>query len=225
VVVTSVALYLIPYALIAAASPLGIAAALTVLHTGRVRALGLAVGVLAGQLLACGVLVLLGTASVSHRAKRPHVEGVVQLGLGVALLVLAIVVHHRSDRGEPVRGRSQQILDRLRQVSFTTTLVVGLALGVGGPKRLVLTALASASIAAAGLDGAHEAGLVIWYSVLATVIVWGPVLAALLLGDRALDALDTAFRWLSRHQRPVSVTLLGIIGAFCTANGLALLVA
>jgi hypothetical protein len=223
--VTSAALYLIPYALVAAASPLGLAATLTVLRAGRVQALVLAIGVVAGQLLTCAALVLIGTASVSHRTKRPHVEGVLELLVGVALLVLAFRVRRRPARIEPEGGGSRKFLDRLERVRLTTDLVAGLALGVGGPKRLVLTALAAASITAAGLEGGKEAALVLWYGGLATVVVWAPVLAAILLGDRAVDLLDRGFRWLTRHQRPVTVCVLLVVGAFFVADGLALLLA
>jgi hypothetical protein len=221
--VTSAALYLVPYALIAAASPLGLAATLTVLGTGRVRALAFAAGALAGQLAACAVLVLIGTASVEHRTTRPRVEAILELAIGVALLLFAFRIHRRPDRPHPHSGRSQEILDRLRRVRPTTAVVAGLALGVGGPKRLVLTGLAAASITAAGVDGGKDAALVVWYCALATVVVWAPVLAEIVVGDRAVDALDAGFRWLTRHQRPVTVTLLLVVGSFLVAHGIALL--
>lgn len=220
---TSAALSLIPYALVAAASPLGLAATLTVLRTGRLQALGLAIGVVAGQLLACGVLVLIGAASIGHRPKRPNVEAVVELLLGVGLLVLALRIHRRPPRTEHDSDRSREILDRLGRVRFMTDVAAGLALGVGGPKRLVLTALASASITAAGVSGAHEAALVLWYGALATAVVWVPVLAALVLGERAVNALDAAFQWLSRHERAVTFSVLLAIGAFLVAHGIYLL--
>jgi hypothetical protein len=222
--VTSAALHLIPYAFIAAASPLGLATTLTVIRTGRVQALGFAIGVLAGQLVACGALVLVGTASFGHRANQPYVEGVLELALGAALLALAFVVHHRPERAEPDSDRSQRILDRLERVHATTAVVAGLALGVGGPKRLVLTALAAASIAAASMDGARDAALVLWYGALATVVVWAPVLAALMLGERGVDLLDRGFRWLMRYRRPLTVAATLIVGAYLVADGLALLV-
>lgn len=221
---TSPALHLIPYAFIAAASPLGLAATLTVLRTGRVQALGFAAGVVAGQLVACEVLVLIGTASFGHRTKRPYVEGTLELMLGVALLALAVSAHRRPERTDPDSGRSQQILDRLRRVHATTAVVAGLALGVGGPKRLLLTALAAASITAAGVDEARDAALVLWYGLLATVVVWVPVLAAILLGQRAVDPLDRGFRWLGRHRRPLTITVLLVLGSVLVADGLALLV-
>jgi hypothetical protein len=222
--VTTDALYLIPYALVAAASPLGLAATLTVLRTGRAQALVLAIGVLAGQLLACAVLVLIGAASVGHRTKRPYVEGVLELLVGLALLVLAFRVLRRPVRKEPNSGRSRQFLDRLGRIPLKSDFVAGLALGIGGPKRLVLTALAASSITAAGVDGAREAALVLWYCGLATVVVWAPVVAAILLGDRAVDLLDRGFRWLTRHQRAVTVSVLLVVGLFFLGHGIALLV-
>ena len=221
---TNAALTLILYAFVAAASPLGLAATLTVLRSGRAQSLGLASGVLLGQLLTCGILVVIGTASVNHRTKRPIVEGVIELLLGAALLVLASVIHHRPRRANPDTGRSSQILDRLQRVHGTTAFAAGLALGVGGPKRLVLTGLASASITAAGVDGAQEAALVVWYGALATIVVWAPVLAVLVVGEGVIEKVDAAFRWLARHHRPVTVWALLIVGFFCLAHGLLLLV-
>jgi hypothetical protein len=222
--VTSAALYLVPYALIAAASPLGLAATLTVLDSGRVRALAFAVGVVAGQLAACAVLVAIGTASVDHRTRRPEVEGVLELAIGVGLLLIALRIHRRPGRAHPHSGHSREILDRLRRVRPATAVVAGLALGVGGPKRLVLTGLAAASITAAGVDGGTGTVLVLWYCALATVVVWAPVLAAIVAGQRAVDALDAGFRWLTRHQRPVTVAVLLVVGSFLVAHGIALLV-
>jgi hypothetical protein len=222
--VTSAALSLIPYALIAAASPLGLAATLTVLRTGRLQALGLAVGVVVGQLFACGALVLIGSVSIGHRTKRPDVEGVLEILLGAALIVLALRLHRRPERARRDGDRSRLILDRLQRLRFTTDVVAGLALGVGGPKRLVLTALAAASITAAGLGASREAVLVLWYGALATAVVWAPVLAALVLGERAVDLLDTGFDWLSRHERAVTVSVLLLVGAFLVVHGTVLLV-
>lgn len=221
--VTSAALHLIPYAVIAAASPLGLAATLTVLRTGRVQALGFAIGALAGQLVACELFVLLGSVSFGHRTKRPHVEGIIELALGVALLALALFVRRRPERAELDSGRSGQILARLERVHATTAVVAGVALGVGGPKRLILTALAAASITAASLYAGRDAALVLWYGVLATLVVWAPVLAAILLGQRGVDLLDRGFRWLGRHRRPLTVVVLLAVGLFLVASGIALL--
>ncbi len=39
-----------------------------------------------------------------------------------------------------------------------------------------------------------------------------PVLAAIVLGQRAVDLLDRGFHWLTRHQRPVTVSVLVGVG-------------
>jgi len=222
--VTGAALTLVPYALVAAASPLGLAATLTVLRTGRLQALGLAIGVLVGQLLACSVLVLIGTASITHRTKRPNVEGVLEVVLGLALLALALRLRRLPPQTEPSAGRSRQMLERLQRVGLKTDVVAGLALGIGGPKRLVLTALAAASITAAGVDGGKEAALVVWYTALATIVIWAPVLIALVLREQAVDLLDSGVRWLTRHQRVVTVLVLLVVGVYFVGHGLVLLV-
>lgn len=220
----SATLQLVPYALIATLSPLGVAATLTVMRTGRLQALGFGSGVVAGQLLACAVLVLLGSVTIPHRTKtHPTFQGVLALVLGLALLALAVVVHRRPEslkRGP--NGRSKAALERLERVHVLTASGVGLLLGIGGPKRLVLTALASASIAASGSTGSNEVALTVWYGLLATVLVWLPVLAYLLLGDLVIARLDGALAWLARQRRPVTVYFLVVIGLVLVVNAAAL---
>jgi hypothetical protein len=218
------ALDLIPYALIATASPLGLAAALTVLHAGRAQALTVAAGALVGQLLACSIFVAIGAAVVqSHREKQPHVEGVLEVGLGATLIAIAVVVRRGPHRAQPRDRASQQILERLGRLSGFSAFIAGLAIGVGGPKRLVLTSLASASITAASLDAARTGVLVLWYSVLATAVIWIPVLAAVIAGQPVLDGIDSALRWFTRHQRPVIFYSLLVVSTFLIAHGLLLL--
>jgi Sap-like sulfolipid-1-addressing protein len=144
--------------------------------------------------------------------------------LGVALCALAFYAYRRPERTRPDSGRSQQILARLERVHATTAVAAGVLLGVGGPKRLLLTGLAAASITAASVHGTKAAALVLWYGALATVVVWVPVLAAILVGQRAVDLLNRGFRWLTRHRRPLVVSVALLVGVFLVADGLALLV-
>jgi hypothetical protein len=209
------AVRLIPYALLAALSPLGFAATITVMRTGRLTALGFAVGVLLGQLLACAVLVLVGGASIPSRDKdHPTFQGLLELGLGVALLWLAAVIRHRPPGAMHAPGgseRSREVLDRLSHVRPFTAFVAGLMLGIGGPKRLVLTGLASASITATGVGPSDQGALIVWYTALATVVVWLPILGYLLLGSWAVTWLDRGLEWLTRHQRTASVSVLVVV--------------
>lgn len=219
------ALHLVPYALVAAASPLGLAATVTVMRTGRLKALGFAAGVVVGQLFACGVIVLLDAAvTPGHQTEHPIFEAVLELGLGSVLLVLAVIVRRRpASTNRHPSARSRAILDRLERVGVATAAAGGFLLGVGGPKRLVLTALASAAIIGSGVESGQELVLVVWYGVLATVVVWAPVLSYVLLGERAVAQVDGGFAWLSRHRRTVTFWALLVVGVALVADGLVLL--
>lgn len=222
----SAALQLIPYAFVAALSPLGFAATITVMRTGRLKALGFAVGVVIGQLLACAALVALGAVATPHRNNAyPGAEALIELGLAFALLSYAVVVHRRPETAHrTASGRSQAALERLQRVHVTTASGVGLLLGIGGPKRFVLTALASASITAAGVSGSRVAPLIGWYALLATVLVWLPVLAYLLFGSWAVAKLDEAMHWLAGHRRPATVYTLVIVSVALVIHAVTLLV-
>ena len=216
------AVHLIPYALVAALSPLGFAATITVIRTGRIKALGFGLGVVAGQLVACAALIAIGAAATPNRTKpHPTFEGVLEVALGLALLYAAIAAYRRpATKHHPTSGRTQAALDRLQRVHVMTASAVGFLFGIGGPKRLVLTALAAASIAATGITGSNESILVGWYVLLATALVWIPVLAYVLLGDWVVGRLDAALEWLSSHRRPATVWALAVIGTALLVGGL-----
>src|SRR4029077_20080620 len=114
-----------------------------------------------------------GAIATPDRSKsHPTVEGLLEVGLAIVLLSYAAVVHRRPVTAHrPSNGRSKAALERLQRVHVVTASLVGLLFGIGGPKRLVLTALASASIAASGVTGSNEAALIVWYGLLAKVLV------------------------------------------------------
>ena len=87
----------------------------------------------------------------------------------------------------------------------------------------MLTALASASITAAGVTESDQAALVVWYALLATVLVWLPVVAYLLLGNVAVATLDRVLEWLDRHRRPATVFVLVVVGLALLINAAFLL--
>lgn len=219
------AAHLIPYALVATLSPLGVAATLAVMRTGRLKAFGFGLGVVLGQFIACSALVAIGAAATPHRTKAyPTFEGLLQVGFGIALLCFAVVVHRRPRTGSrSASGRSQAALDRLQRVHVMTASAIGFLLGIGGPKRLLITCLASASITATGMTGTNELLLVGWYTFLATALVWFPILAYLLFGDWALTRLDAALKSLGRHRRSLMVYAIAILGAVLLVDGLLLL--
>ena len=204
------AIRLIPYAFVAALSPTAFAAALAVIASGRLKALGFTIGFVAGQVLAVAVLLRLGSAAIPHRdANHPKLQAAFELALAVALLWLAARVR----RGRPiveVKGQSERtkkVLDRLDRMHVVTAAAAGVLLGIGG-KRLVLSALAAGSIAAAGLDSGAGDWLVGWYSLLATSVVWVPVLVFVFFGQRAAAWLANIQARLVKHQRQALLYVL-----------------
>lgn len=222
---TSGDLDLLLYALIAALSPVGVAATIAVIRSGRWTALVFAVGFVTSQLLVCAVLVVIGGAAVPERERgHPTFRSLLELAFGLVLLWLAVLVRRQPEsRERRSNGRTQAALERLTRLGFWTALAAGVLLGIGGPKRLVLTALAATSIAASTGEGATQGRLVVAYAIVATVLVWAPILAYELVGDRVVAKLDDAQGWLARRQRRMTSSALFVIGALALADAAAAL--
>ena len=217
---SSAALHLVPYALVAALSPLGFAATLAVMGSGRLKALAFGCTFVAGQLIACAVLVAIGAAAVPDRDNRHSTfQAVLDLGLSLALFSLAVAVRRRPPAASRSNGRSQAALERLGRLHVLTALAAGALLGIGGPKRLVLSALAAASITASGVGDGQEAMLVVWYTGLATFLVWAPIIGFEIFGQRAVASLSGAQRWMVEHQPQVVFYPLVFLGVVLLLDG------
>jgi hypothetical protein len=215
------ALRLVPYALVAALSPTAFAATLAVIASGRLKALGFAIGFVAGQVLALAILLRLGSATIPHRdSDHPKLQAALEFVLAVVLLWLAARVR----RGRPiveVKGhseRTKKVLDRLDRMRVVTATAAGVLLGIGG-KRLVLSALAAGSIAAAGVGSGAGDSLVGWYSLLATSVVWVPVLVFVFFGQRAAAWLANIQARLVRHQKEALFYVLVAAALILAVNG------
>lgn len=207
---THATLQLFLYGLLAGFSALAFAATIAVMPAGRLKTLGFGIGFVSGQLLICSLFVIFGVA-VTGGNQRGHSALLAALELLLALLLIAFAL--RARRALPVETtssseRTQAAVDRLSRMRFLTTSVAGFLLGIGGPKRLLLTALAATAITTADVRDAGEAALVVWYCALATVLVWGPVIVYVLLGDRAVGAMTAAERRLAQRQPGVKVYAL-----------------
>lgn len=210
-------LELLTYALVATATPLGLAATLVVIESGRSVSLVFALAFVVAQAFTCSLVVLLGisarpTPVHDHAALRSWLE----LGFGVVLIAAALAVRRRGAK----HGRPDPttLLERLRRLRSGTALVAGVALGVGGPKRLVVTILAGSSIAASATEGLHVGVLVLLYSLVATLLVWLPVLAFVIAGDRVLGLLHAANRRLAEHEQEIAFWSLLVVGVFAVAH-------
>ncbi len=127
------ALRLIPYALVADLSPTAFAATLAVIASGRLKALGFAIGIVAGQIFALGVLLRIGTAAVPHRdSDHPGLQAALELAAAVALLWLAWRLRSKPIEIGGQDERLKKVLARLDRVRVVTAVAAGLLFGIGG---------------------------------------------------------------------------------------------
>jgi hypothetical protein len=201
------------YAIVATLSPLGFAATLAVLASGRLSAILFAIAFVGAQL---GTVVLLALADVAlwpGHGESSRVRELVELAFGVLLLAAGLVVRRR---GAAPAGDEHSLLERLHGLGPVTALAGGALLGIGGPKRLVLTALAATSIGRSD----DKLALALAYTAIATLLVWLPVVLFVVLGDRALLWLRAGENWLTHHQRTIASWSLVVVGAFAIADSL-----
>jgi len=216
------------YGLVAGLSAVGLGAMLAVIPSGRLKAVGFGGAFVGAQLLTCSVLVIFGIAATGFSDKSfPGFRAALEIVLALVLIALAVVVHRRppNTRESPTgeRARKQALLERLGQLRFLTTVVAGFLLGIGGPKRLVLTCLASATIVTAGVGDVEQPPLVVVYVTLATALVWGPLVLFVFLGQRAMALMEGAEREVGRRQPQITVYTLLVLAALFISHAVAVL--
>jgi len=225
------AIQVVLYGLCAGFTALGFAATLAVMPSGRLKALGFGTGFVGAQTLTCSLLVIFGVA-VTEASEKPHpdLRAALEIALALVLLVLALVAHRRppdtNDGPSPherSKERTKALLERLRRFRLLTTVVAGFLLGIGGPKRLVLTSLAATTIVTAGLGDGDQATLVVVFVTLATALVWGPLILFLLLGNRVVALMEDAQDDIGRRQPQVTVYALLILAALLVIDAMSVL--
>ena len=212
------------YGLLAGLSPLAFAAAIAVTQTGRLKAVGFGAGFVLAQLFTCAVFVIAGVAVTGTTNSYPGIQALLGGTLAVLLVSVALQVRRRGPRKrEGSSERTRALLERLGRLRFLTTILAGLVLGIGGPKRLVLTAFAATTITAAGTRNSGEVALVLLYVALATVLVWGPVILFVLLGERAVALMTRAQAEVERRQPEVTVYALLLLATILAIDAVAAL--
>lgn len=219
--------YALFYALAAAASPLALTATFVVIRSARPRTNGIAFlsGFLLGTAIASGLGLILGQAAVERLDSHETLEAVLALLLGIVLLTVGLRARHESPGPEPQGSRASAILAGLGNVRPAAAFSMAGLLGFGGPKRLVLTFLAMASVGAASLGDVESGTLVIVYIAVATVLVWLPVGIVIVAGERAAVILELGQSWLTEHAVALRVWLSIGIGAALIVDGLVRLLA
>ena len=208
---------------LATGPPAGVGDGLRFLH--RLKALGFGAGFVVAQFLTCSLFVLAGVAATGARTKsHPGVQALLGAALALVLGWIALQVRRRPPKaGDHSSERTRALLERLGRLRFLTTVLAGLVLGIGGPKRLVLTAFAATTITTAGVRDSGEVALIVLYVALATALVWAPVILFVLLGEHAVALMKTVQGEVERRQPDVTVYALLLLAALLALDAIGVL--
>jgi len=188
----------------------------------RLKGTALAIGFIAGQAIFLALVFAIGISSSPDGRNHPAVVDSIVIAFGVALLLTALHVRrHRSDlAARGANPRTEAIHARLANLRPVTALGTGALLGIGGPKRIGITIVVSAAIAAAGLDSAAAVALAVLYIAVATVLVWVPVLLYVVLGPRATEGLANGQRWIAQHKQAITFYPSAVLGTVLVIDGI-----
>ena len=223
---TSATGYVLLYGLVAAASPLALTATLLVVRSERPRTNGIAflAGFLLGTTVACILGLILGQAAIERLESRSIVEGLAALLVGVALLIAGLRERLLPPRPEAETSRGGAILAGLSHVGPGAALSMAGLLGFGGPKRLILTLLAMASVSEVGLGDLQDLTLIVLYIAIATSLVSVPVVAVVFAGDRGTAIIARCESWLKARQSVLRFWVATGLGAALVIDGLVRLI-
>jgi hypothetical protein len=213
------------YGALAGASPTAFAATITVMHSGRAKALAFAIGFVSAQLATCSLLVAIDIEVGGRRNHHPGIQFVLEAAVAVTLVWLAVRVRRRDPAArEPGTRRTHRLLERLDRLHLLTAATAGLVLGIGVPKRLGLAVLAAATINTAGVRPSMQAFLTAIYVAVATAVVWVPVLLLVLFGDRAIALMKRSEDEFIRRQPGVTIHALQLLAALFALDAARVLV-
>ncbi len=189
---------------------------------GRLNGAAFAVGFVTGQAVVFLLALTIGGWSpLADTEHHTEVQAILAIAFGVALLGAATYIRRR--RGEPLASvtptRTGAVRDRLTRLRPATAVGTGLALGVGGPKRLGITLIATATIAAGDVSDLQAAVLGTIYVLSATVLVWVPVALYLVFGDRSATWLTDRQTWIAAHKEPLTFYPSVVLGIVLVADG------
>ena len=211
------------FAIGVAISPVPIIAVILMLFSQRARVNGPAF--LAGWVIALAALSTIvyvvshdGNVATSSTASDSVSWG--KIVLGVALLALA----RRNWRKRPAPGEEAAMpkwLASVESVSPVKAFGLAVVLAAVNPKNLILTLGAAAGLAQVqGLSTTDAIVAIAVFVVIASLTIAGPVLYALIGGEKARAALDSAKAWLDTHNAAVMAVLFLVFGVDLIAKGL-----
>lgn len=208
--------HLVPAALIVALSPMSILPPILVLlYSDRPRRAGLSylLGWLVGMTTVIGIVVSIAPAGQRSHADAVSSQSRIQLGIGVALIVLAAlnwVQRHR-------HANALSVLDRLQNASWRATALIGFILAVANPKFILACIAGGVAINAyADSSPAAAAGIGFFVAVAGSTTA-APILVQAATARYADNWLERMRHWVHEHTAALTVGTLLIVGVLLIA--------
>jgi threonine/homoserine/homoserine lactone efflux protein len=206
-----------------ALSPIPIIAVILMLFSAKAKTNGPAFvgGWIAGILIIEAlVLIFADPANISGENGSPSkTASVIQLGLGILLLLLAV----KQWRSRPKGNEEPKMPKWMATIDKTTPLV---ALGLGAflsgvnPKNLIFNLSAGTSIVSSDASTGGQIATVIIYALLASLSVGVPVIWYLASPESAGKALEKFRVWLVHNNAIVMAVLFLVLGINIVGKGI-----
>ncbi len=170
--------------------------------------------------LVVGAAVIAVADLIVRPEEHPQWLSWVKLGLGVALLVLAV----RKWLSRTPAGTEPEPAKWMSSVATMTSggaFRVALLLACLNPKNLLLVVGGATVIADATYRPVEQAVALVVFAVVGSVGIAVPVVLPLVLGTRAEPVLAATDRWMTRHSAIIVAVVLLVLGVLLVVNGLA----
>jgi Sap, sulfolipid-1-addressing protein len=206
-------------ALLASLSPTALLVAAVYLGSARPRLTAMTYltgAVVMSLVMGIVLLVVLRSANLSRPADYTPRYGL-RLGLGILLVVAAIVVARRPARPPDPDRAKQGIVDRLvANPAPVSAFLVGIL--IFAPGVTFLAALQVIATAQASVDLTALALLIV--VVINVLLVWAPILLYLAAPELTTRYLKAFNNWLRTHARAILCVVMAVAGAIMVANGI-----
>jgi threonine/homoserine/homoserine lactone efflux protein len=209
----------LPLALVVAVSPLPLVAVVLVVLAPKAGSAGAGflVGWLTGVAGVTTAVLLLAGDTGRHRARLAEIAALLEVGLGVLLLAVAVVQwRSRARDGEPALPAWLAAIDRITVVRAGG---LGLLLSAANPKAVLVCVAAGLVIAGGASSAVQSVWAVVLFTGVAASTVTALVLASAIGGARVARPLHSLRRWLTAHSAGAAASVLGIVGAVLVVQG------
>lgn len=212
---------ILPFAVVAALSPIPIIALVAMLLSPAARRNTVAYlgGWVVGLTVVTTATVLVAGGPDDPGSTGLHLNSGVQIALGVLLLVAGV----RRWRGRTADGEEKPMPRWLAAVDTVTprrALGLGLAASAVNPKALAMSIAAGLSIAQAGGSTADQIVPILLYVGLASAALLAPVVVYLVRPEQAGEILAGWRTWLAANDSVVMAVLYLVIAAVLIGRGI-----